>query len=248
MKTIVFSSFKGGVGKTTLALLTANTLAASGHRVLIIDLDHQGNSTQYHVPGMNGIEQRNTHEMLVTGQIAECIIPSHIPNVDIVASSYNIHNLKTINPRKLPAILAHSECVEHYDACIIDCPPSLDNLILGAWMASDIIITPARVDLWDAMGLQTFRDTIRRETPDKLQSWKIVLNFMRRTDTSLDSAFRQRYTEIVDVEIPDTAIIKHAIHRGEVITKTKRTQHVYEIIIKFTEMLVDERIALPVGI
>jgi len=248
MKTIVFSSFKGGVGKTTLALLTANTLASAGYRILIIDLDHQGNSTQYHVPDMHEIAERNIHEVLIRERIMEYTIPSHIPNISIIASSYNIHNLRAMNPRMLPNILTNSACAENYDVCVIDCPPSLDNIILGAWMASNIIITPARIDRWDAMGLQAFRDAIQREAPDKLESWKVVLNFMRRTNSELESAFRQRYAEIIDVEIPDSAIIKNAIHQDEVITKTKRTQFVYETIIKLTETLVDEHISLQAGI
>lgn len=245
MKILAFSSNKGGVGKSTLALLTGNAGASAGFRVLICDIDYQSNSTQYHIPNMEGIEEKNIYKVLTQGNVLENIIPSYIDGIDIIPATYEAHSLfRSISPQTVVNLFSQEELAARYDLLIFDCPPSLNNLVLGAWMTADTIVTPARIDKWDITGLNTLREAIKEALGDKIGNWKIVLNFMSRRKTSLDETFREWHPEIIPVEIPNTVIIHRAMHDNFVITRTKKAERVFDRIIDLTSNLMGKEIVL----
>lgn len=245
MKILAFSSNKGGVGKSTLALLTANTAAAAGLRVLICDIDYQSNSTQYHIPDMKGVEEKNIYKVLTQGNVLENIIPSYIEGIDIIPATYEAHSLfRSISPHTVVDLFSQAALAEKYDLLIFDCPPSLNNLVLGAWMAAHTIVTPARIDKWDITGLNTLREAIKKALGSKKVNWKIVLNFMSPRKTTLDETFREWHPEIIPVEIPNTVIIHRAMHDNFVITRTKKAQRVFDRIIALASNLIGKNIVL----
>ena len=234
MKTIALSSFKGGTGKSSLAVLLGNTFAASGRKVLLIDLDHQKNTTHYHATDLEAILDQNIAEAFHRGTLSPNILASHIPNIDFVAGSFGILKLRAASIRTLSRLLEPEK--ETYDVALIDCPPTLDNIVLNAWQAADFILTPARLDGFDLEGVGAFGAALTQEMPEKHDCWQIVLNFYRSprgvspdsVAIQLENTFAERYCNLSKVRIPETVAIWKAVHDGETISASQRTAKVYE--------------------
>jgi chromosome partitioning protein len=234
VKVISLSSFKGGTGKSSLSVLLTNTYAAAGKRVLVVDLDHQQNTTSYHATDRDAIVSANIAEAYHRGRLDGNVLPSHVVNVDFVAGSFGILQQRSASPRTLAGLL---EPVRgRYDVVVVDCPPTLDNLVLSAWDAADTIVTPARLDAFDLEGLDTFGETLKREAPDG-KRWIVAVNFYRSRSTGEGSlgfdlleAYRDRFP-LSDYHVPDTTAIFRAVHNGEALTDAKRTQTVFQAIV-----------------
>lgn len=234
MKTIALSSFKGGTGKSTLTILLGDTYAAAGLKVLVVDLDHQQNTTNYHAVDRDAIVSANIAEAYHRGTLDGNVLPSHVYNVDFVAGSFGILQQRNASPRTLSRLLEPVRGL--YDVVVVDCPPTLDNLVLSAWDAADTILTPARLDAFDLEGLDYFGEVLQREAPDG-KVWTVVVNFHRRRFTGEGSlgfdlleAYRDRFP-LSEHTIPDTTAIFRAVHNGEAVTDAKRTGSVYDSII-----------------
>jgi chromosome partitioning protein len=253
MTVTTVSSFKGGTGKTTLAILLGNALAAAGRRVLVIDLDHQRNLTQYHTEDWDATRTHNIAEALHREDIRPNIVPSHIEGIDLVPASFGVLKFRSIAPRVLRGLL--EDIKDRYDAVLIDSPPSLDNVVLNGWVAADRILTPARLDSYDLDGLAYFRETIRGEAPDKLDSWRIVINFYHpprstRSDNiavQYENAFRESYENIAPSRIPDSAAIRNAIHGGFVLSDAKAKVKAFNAITQLAAETLEEPIPAAVG-
>lgn len=243
MHTIALSSFKGGVGKTSLSILLSNAYAAAGKRVLVVDLDHQRNATMYHSTDPDAVAVHNVAEAFHRGTLDGNVLPSHVMNTDILAGTFGILQQRAASPRTLSGLLEGVR--DDYDVCIADCHPTIDNIVLNAWFAADRIVTPARLDGFDLDGVVDFESSLRIEVPEKLPGWTVVLNFYQSPRSSspenmtlqLDDAFAERYPSLSPVRIPDTVAIRKAIHEGEAITTAKRTERVYEAIVSLASEL-----------
>lgn len=242
MKTITVSSFKGGTGKTSLVLLLGNAYAAAGKRVLVIDMDHQQNATRYHATSWDDVAGKNISEAIHREDLTANILPSHIENTDFVAGSMGTVKQRTTPNKTLSRMM---ERVSGYDVVLIDTPPSLDAMVLNAWTAADLILTPARLDTFDYDGLETIRDLIDLEATGT--PWQIVLNFHRPARSqnennltfNFEQAFTETYPNILPVRIPDTMAIHRAIHDGETITTAKAKQKAYSAITELAATLID---------
>lgn len=245
MTTIALSSFKGGTGKSSLSVLLGNCYAVAGRRVLIVDLDHQQNVTRYHATDPDATRDRNIAEAFHRGTLDGNVLQSHIMNTDFVAGSFGILKQRAANPRTLARIL---EPVRgDYDVCIVDCPPTLDNIVLNGWYAADRIATPARLDGFDLLGIADFGNALGEEIPDH-GPWTIVLNFYRppRSSSSdnlgfqLDEAFVAKYPNLSKARVPETVTIEKAIHGGVMITAAQRTRNVYDAVVSLATELIGD--------
>lgn len=165
---IAVANQKGGVGKTTTAVNLATALAATGKRVLIVDLDPQGNaSTGF---GVNRADRDISSYDLVLGAApaADVIIDSGVPGLDLIASTIDLSGadlelagLPRRNYRLKDAFQRLS--AEHkYDYILIDCPPSLSLLTINALVAADGVLVPLQCEFYALEGLSLLLKTIER--------------------------------------------------------------------------------------
>lgn len=165
-KIISFSNQKGGVGKTTSAVNVAASLGILGHKVLLIDLDPQGNATS----GV-GIAKKNLkfsiHDVLVGKISAEAaVIKTEFENLDVIPANIALagaeYNLYQEEGSEGVMKNALEPIKDKYDYIIIDCPPSLSMLTVNSMVASDGVIIPMQCEFYALEGLSQLTVTINR--------------------------------------------------------------------------------------
>ena len=138
---IAIANQKGGVGKTTTSINLSACIAAKGKRVLVIDIDPQGNTTSGY--GIEKNELENTIYELILGDcsIEDCILKEVLPNISILPSNVNLAaaEIELIGVEKKEFILKNEVdwVKDRYDFIIIDCPPSLNLLTVNAMTTAD---------------------------------------------------------------------------------------------------------------
>lgn len=158
---------KGGVGKTTTAINLATAMAAIGWRVLLIDLDPQGNaSTGLGIP-QSDRELSSYDVLLGEASIEEVAIPTPVPRLDIVPATVDLSGaevemvgLEDRTQRLVRALDAAP--VGKWDICMIDCPPSLGLLTINAMVATQWLVVPLQCEFFALEGLSQLLSTIER--------------------------------------------------------------------------------------
>lgn len=156
---------KGGVGKTTTTVNLGSSLAYMGQKVLLIDMDAQGNATSGLGVRKPDVEQ-DIYDVLVNEvPIVDAILPSSRENLDIVPATLQLAGaeieLTSMMARESRLKSAISELEEHYDFILIDCPPSLGHLTINAFTASDSILIPVQCEYYALEGLSQLLNTVR---------------------------------------------------------------------------------------
>ena len=155
-KVVAVANQKGGVGKTTTAVNLSSSVASQGKRVLIVDLDPQGNTTSGFGVTKRGIET-SVYQLLMGEALAEDAIIHTQYRVDLLASNIQLTGagLELVNmPRRESRLReALTPIIDRYDFIFIDCPPSLDLLTLNGLCACDTVLVPIQCEAEpDAVG------------------------------------------------------------------------------------------------
>lgn len=157
---------KGGVGKTTTSINLATSLAAVGKRVLLIDMDAQGNASTG--LGIRRSERALSSYDLLLGDktIAECAVGTKVPRLSIVPSSMHLSGaeieLVTAENREFRLKTVVENASLPYDYIIVDCPPSLNLTTLNVLIAADAVIVPLQCEFYALEGLAHLTKTIDR--------------------------------------------------------------------------------------
>lgn len=163
-KIIAVANQKGGVGKTTTAVNLSSCIAAKGKKVLLVDLDPQGNTTSGYGIVKRGLEH-STYTVILDGDnIKDSIIKTKF-NVDILPSSTKLAGaaveLVSVENRHARLRTALNRVNEEYDFIFIDCPPALDLLTINALSAADTVLVPIQCEFFALEGLSELMNTIR---------------------------------------------------------------------------------------
>lgn len=192
-RTIVVANQKGGVGKTTTAINLSASLAELGQKVLIIDMDPQGNATSG--VGVEKEDTENTVYELLLGQctIEECMIKDVYENLCLLPSNINLAaaEIELIDIDEKEYILKKevAKVKDNFDFIIIDCPPSLSMLTVNSMCASDTVLVPIQCEYYALEGLTQLMHTINlvreRLNPDLEMEGVVFTMYDARTNLSL---------------------------------------------------------------
>lgn len=162
---ISFINQKGGVGKTTTCVNLATYLCAYGKKVLLVDLDPQGNATTG--VGIDKAQDYNTFYDIILDEcsVNEAILPTNIKNLKILPSNVDLagSEVALVQRENREKVLKNTlaQVKNDYDFIAIDCPPSLGLLTVNALTATDAIIIPIQCEFYALEGLTQLMNTVK---------------------------------------------------------------------------------------
>lgn len=164
-KLIAIFNQKGGVGKTTTNVNLSACLAKMNKKILVIDIDPQGNSTSGFGIDKNEVELSIYDALVDKVDINETIIPTGIKNLDLIPSNMNLAGAEielTKNENREAALKDAVKAIKNdYDYIFIDCPPSLGLLTINSLVAANSVLIPIQCEYYALEGVSALIDTIR---------------------------------------------------------------------------------------
>ena len=190
---IAVANQKGGVGKSTTAINLSSCLAELNQKVLLIDIDPQGNATSGVGIDKNNVEN-TLYELLVEeSKLEDCIIENVYENLSLIPSNLNLSGaeieLVGIEGREF-LLKNHIDSIRsQYDFIIMDCPPSLNVLTINAMTTADSVLVPIQCEYYALEGLTQLIHTIelvqQRLNPDLIIEGVVFTMYDARTNLSL---------------------------------------------------------------
>lgn len=227
-KIIAIANQKGGVGKTTTSVNLASALSYIKKKILLIDLDPQGNASQG-LGHMIGEDDEIIYDVLLNGcDVREAIVHLNTPRLDLIPSNINLAgaDLEMANLANRESILKNqlAQIKDDYDYIFIDCPPSLGLLTTNALTASDSIVIPVQCEYYALEGLTQLLGTIRlvqRVFNPHLKIEGVLLtmaDFRTNLSQEVASDVKKSFKETVyDAIIPRNVRLSEAPSQGKTI-------------------------------
>ncbi len=262
MKIITFGSLKGGVSKTTTALLSAYCLAKAGKKILFIDGDINNSSSWTLSPeNKNELDPQNRKHIAAALQaenILDFVIPSNTDGIDLIPSSLYLVDLRTINQNRFKTLTKsatlHFSLEEKYDYIIIDTAPTYDNITMMFYEGSDLIITPTLLSQFDYNTALFLNNKLQAET-NVFENWKLLfVGWNKRFEekqiggqTDYQNLFEETFSNILSTRIPWTTVAKNRIDRQELIGTAKKSAALRSSIISLCNEITGEEIRFENG-
>jgi chromosome partitioning protein len=219
---------KGGVGKTTTAINLGGFLAQHGRRVLLVDIDPQGNAATCLGIQKRQLEQTISEVLLGETEVQRAIIETGRPGYDLLPATPDLAGtgvaLAGMMARETRLRLGIASVADWYDIVLIDCPPSLDLLTLNGLTAAQRVLIPLQCEYLALEGLAQLKDTIelvRRHLNPQLSIGGVVMtmydgraNLARQVVEEVRKYFPQR---IFNTLIPRNIRLSEAPSHGELI-------------------------------
>jgi chromosome partitioning protein len=209
-KIVAIANQKGGVGKTTTTINLAAALVERGLRVLIVDLDPQGNASTGLGIEVNDREFSTYDLLLEDATLAQLIIPTTVQNLSLIPATVDLSSadMELISSEKrsylLRDALRQTEMTAwRFDFILIDCPPSLNLLTVNAMVAADSVLVPLQSEFFALEGLSQLMTTVRevRQTanPDLRIEGVVLTMYDKRNNLSqqVEADARENLGELV---------------------------------------------------
>jgi chromosome partitioning protein len=224
---------KGGVGKTTTTVSLAAALAERGKRVLVVDLDPQGNATMG--LGVDGRKfERSVYDVLLNDvPMADIVEPVGLPNLFVAPATLDLagveQELTAVISRELRLKKALASVDGDFDYIFVDCPPSLGLITINAFAAATDIMVPVQTEYYALEGLtqlQKIVDLVQKNLNPTLRITKVVLTmYDARNTLSVDVAKEVKKhfpDELCKTIIPRTVRLAEAPSYGQPISEYDR--------------------------
>lgn len=211
-KIIAIANQKGGVGKTTTAINLSTCVAERGKKVLLIDIDPQGNATSG-VGIAKAPDDKTIYDVLVNDELMVNIIkPTAVKNLHICPSSINLAGaeveLVNLMSRETRLKRAIESMEQKYDYIFMDCPPSLGLITLNAFTAASSVLVPIQCEYYALEGLGQLVNTIKlvqKNLNDELEIEGVVMT-MYDSRTKLSTQVSEEVKKYFGGKVFDTVI------------------------------------------
>ena len=165
-RVLAITNQKGGVGKTTTTVNLAAGLAESGKRVLVVDLDPQGNATMGSGIDKRALEQTVYHVLLGLSTADAVRTRANAGGYDIIPANRELAGAEVemvdLEHREMRLKTALGRIADEYDFILLDCPPALNLLTLNGLVAADAVVIPMQCEYYALEGLSDLVNTIRK--------------------------------------------------------------------------------------
>ncbi len=246
-KIVAFVSTKGGVGKSSSTILTANYLAALEKNVLVIDTDYSNSTTLYYLESKSSLQGKGFSNALKNGCLVDNIVSTRNEHIDIIPSNTDIERLVLKDESVLKNLIAiDADALTLYDYILIDTSQGYSSTVENAIYAANIILTPVMLCQFDMISCLTMQSKIIEA--DKLLSWGLFFNGVNQYAQNKNSShyqyislYKKTFSQCLNLFVPKTSAVTNVIDRDIRITK-KDNDKLYNSIKGLVSVIVEESI------